>query len=107
MILLIILVIVQTFVSTMAIKMEEKMMLVKRFKTVICITLCSIVAVILMLHFICYNIIADPSGLKLQSVTVDQQYIIVSGFNYGGMYNYRSYTTKYEDGVLYKIQWGF
>lgn len=64
------------------------------------ILICTIIAILFTLHFLSYSVVADPVGLRLEAVTVGEQYIVVSGFNYGGMYNYRSYTTQYSDGVL-------
>lgn len=67
-----------------------------------------LMAIMLILFYLSHYVIADPVGLRIQKVTVDEQYIIISGFNYGGMYNYRGYTTKYSDGVLcIKFSGGF
>ncbi len=72
----------------------------KKLSLMVRLILCIIVTVVFILHFFTYKVIADPIGLRIQKVTVGEQYVIISGFNYGGLYNYRSYTTKYLDGVL-------
>lgn len=79
----------------------------QKVKHIIHIVIYIIIALIFIIHFLSYNVKADPIGLRLEKITVED-YIIISGFNYGGMYNYRSYTTKYSEGVLcIKFSGGF
>lgn len=44
---------------------------------------------------------SDPMGMIIDKVTVNQEQILISGTNYGGLLNYKGYKTRYENGILY------
>lgn len=74
----------------------------KKHKKLIC-TFIIITALLIALPFIYSSFIlkADPEGMLVENVTVNDEYISISGTNHGGLVNYEGYETRYDDGVLY------
>lgn len=62
-----------------------------------------IITFLISLPFIYSSFIlkADPEGMLVGNVTINDDYITISATNHGGLVNYEGYTTRYEDGVLY------
>lgn len=58
-------------------------------------------AAIVFVFAMSYFQYAKPQFLYIEKVSVETDEIIIDGYNYGGMFNYLGYKTKYENGSLY------
>lgn len=66
---------------------------------IICST--TTIIIIILVYWLSYQQIAKPQCIVLQSVKVNENEIIVSGFNYGGFFNYVGYKVEYEEKSLF------
>ncbi len=70
-------------------------------KRVIYILIC-LGILIVSIPFLCSTFLkSDPQGMIIDKVSVNQEQILISGTNYGGLLNYKGYKTRFEDGILY------
>ncbi|MEG0894825.1 MAG: hypothetical protein RSE93_03855 [Oscillospiraceae bacterium] len=56
---------------------------------------------IILVYLLSYQQIAKPQFIVLESVKVDENEIVVSGFNYGGFFNYVGYEVEYKEKMLF------
>ncbi|WMJ23839.1 hypothetical protein RBG61_04010 [Paludicola sp. MB14-C6] len=75
-------------------------MSVKSMKALL-ITSCIVIVFLIGTYVIAYQQTPSLEALRLEKVIVNSDYIQVSGFHYGGLFNYVGYTTQYNNGNLY------